>query len=259
MKYNCVEKIAKYRKDMTSVNTIKINKENTFMIAHRGLSGIETENTAAAFIAGGNRSYYGMECDIHQTIDGVVVIIHDDNTQRISPFVKIIRESTYEELLNTPLYDKDRIVRNYIKIPTMMEYVMIAKKYQKECVIEFKNEWAEADIAQVLNQINEVEYLDHCIFISFFYNNLINIRKHNLEVRLQFLTSKYHENEEMVLKLCKGYNIDLDLYYKTITKELVDKLHALGIKINCWTVDDPIIAEELVKMGVDFITTNILE
>ena len=34
---------------------------NTKMVAHRGLSGIETENTAAAFVAAGNRGYWGSE------------------------------------------------------------------------------------------------------------------------------------------------------------------------------------------------------
>ena len=41
------------------MNTIKIQKNLTKIVAHRGLSGIETENTNAAFIAAGNRSYYG--------------------------------------------------------------------------------------------------------------------------------------------------------------------------------------------------------
>lgn len=241
------------------MNTIKINKGNTLMIAHRGLSGLEMENTAAAFIAGGNRNYYGMECDIHKTLDGVVVVIHDDHTERISPVKKIIKETTYEELLNTPLYDKDRNIRSHIKIPTLMEYVMISKRYQKECVIEFKGEWLEEDIEDVLNQIKEVDYLDHCIFISFYYQNLITLRKKNPNLRLQFLTSKYQENEELILRLCAEYKLDLDLYYQCLSKELVDKLHGLGIKVNCWTVDDPVVAESLVNMGVDFITTNILE
>ena len=33
----------------------------------------------------------------------------------------------------------------------------------------------------------------------------------------------------------------------------------IGIKVNCWTVDDPEIAERLVSWGVDYITSNILE
>ena len=65
-------------------DTVKIQKGNTKMVAHRGLSGIETENTAAAFIAAANRSYYGIETDIHKTADGQFVCMHDDNAKRVS-------------------------------------------------------------------------------------------------------------------------------------------------------------------------------
>ena len=34
------------------MNAIKITKKNCQLVAHRGCSGLETENTAAAFIAG---------------------------------------------------------------------------------------------------------------------------------------------------------------------------------------------------------------
>ena len=43
------------------MNTIKLNKGNVRVVAHRGLSGIERENTNAAFVAAANRSYYGIE------------------------------------------------------------------------------------------------------------------------------------------------------------------------------------------------------
>ena len=56
------------------MNTPKFEKGNVLVIAHRGLSGIETENTNAAFVAAGNRSYYGIETDIHRTADGNLVI-----------------------------------------------------------------------------------------------------------------------------------------------------------------------------------------
>lgn len=62
------------------MDTVKINHGNTKMIAHRGLSGIKQENTNAAFVAAGNRSYYGIETDVHRTADGQYVIIHDDTT-----------------------------------------------------------------------------------------------------------------------------------------------------------------------------------
>ena len=52
------------------MDTIKINRRNAEMIAHRGLSGLETENSIPAFIAAANRSYYGVETDVHVTKDG---------------------------------------------------------------------------------------------------------------------------------------------------------------------------------------------
>ena len=62
------------------MNTIKINMQNKKIVAHRGASRLEKENTLAAFIAAGNRSYYGIECDIHRTADGRYVVIHDETT-----------------------------------------------------------------------------------------------------------------------------------------------------------------------------------
>ena len=60
----------KIRKGSTIMNTIKVNAGKTMMVAHRGVSGLERENTVAAFLAAGNRSYYGIETDFHRTADG---------------------------------------------------------------------------------------------------------------------------------------------------------------------------------------------
>ena len=65
------------------MNTVKFDKKETKIIAHRGLSGIEKENTNAAFVAAGNRSYFGIETDIHVTKDGRIVVIHDDMDLKI--------------------------------------------------------------------------------------------------------------------------------------------------------------------------------
>ena len=68
------------------------------MIAHRGLSGIETENTAAAFVAAGQHPYFGIETDVHRTVDGKFIIIHDDNTKRVAGDEMIVEKTTFETL-----------------------------------------------------------------------------------------------------------------------------------------------------------------
>lgn len=65
------------------MDTIKVEGASAKFIAHRGLSGIETENTVAAFLAAANRSYYGIETDVHLTKDGKFILIHDDRTKRL--------------------------------------------------------------------------------------------------------------------------------------------------------------------------------
>ena len=62
------------------------------MIAHRGVSGLERENTNAAFVAASNRSYFGIETDVHVTRDGKFIIHHDDNIKRMTGVDAVIEE-----------------------------------------------------------------------------------------------------------------------------------------------------------------------
>ena len=60
------------------MNTVSFAKGSVKVVAHRGVSGLETENTCAAFIAAGNRSYWGVETDVRCTADGNFIILHDN-------------------------------------------------------------------------------------------------------------------------------------------------------------------------------------
>lgn len=242
------------------MGTIKINSNGVKMIAHRGLSGIEKENTCPAFVAACNRSYYGVETDVHITKDGKFVIIHDETTQRITlgEYNINVEESSYADVENIILPDLDGTTyRKDIRIPLLKEYIMLCKKYGKICVLEIKNHLEEKDIEKLIDEIKDLGYIDRVIFISFDFENCINVRKFLPENDVQFLTSKEITNE-LIEKLCKN-NLDLDIYYKQLNAENIKLLHSKGIKVNCWTCDDKEIAEKIVSYGVDFITSNILE
>ena len=239
------------------MNTIKIDKKNAKMVAHRGCSGLELENTNAAFVAAGNRSYYGIETDIHKTLDGHYIIIHDDNTARVAVDRLEVESSTFDTLRSLILADKDGSkLRTDLRLPTLEEYIGINKKYEKVAVLELKNAFTEAEILEICANIEAMGYLDHTVFISFCYDNLVYVRRKYPDANCQFLTSKY---EESLIGRLKEWNLDLDIRETALTAEIVAELHANGIIVNCWTVDNPERAEELVGYGVDMITTNILE
>lgn len=239
------------------MNTIKISKSNTKLIAHRGASALETENTIASFIAAGNRSYYGIETDVHKTKDGKYVVIHDDTTKRVCGVDFNVEETDFETLRAVTLFDiNGKEKRKDLFIPTLQEYISICKKYEKIAVLELKNSFKSEDVAEIVKIIEDLKYLENTIFISFYFENLKVIRNLKKNQQIQFLTSEF--NDEIFEKLIK-YNCDLDIKCTSVTKDIVKKLHKNNLKVNCWTCDKETQAKKLIKLGVDFITTNILE
>ena len=238
------------------VQTLRIKKKNVQMIAHRGLSGLERENTCAAFVAAGNRSYFGIETDIHKTRDGQFVVFHDDNTQRLTDLDWIVEEHTLAELRVLGLRDLDGNIRGDLVMPTLQEYLRICKKYEKTAVLELKNPFQKQDIEAVVEIIRQESWLENTVFISFDLENMIHLRNLLPVQPLQYLVKEL--TEETKDDLVK-YELELDIKYTGISPAQVDEIHRLGRKVNVWTVNDRESAELLIQMGVDYITTNILE
>ncbi len=254
------------------MDSIKFNKGNVQIVAHRGLSGIEPENTVAAFIAAGNRSYFGIECDVHVTKDEKFVVIHDVTTGRVAAMDVNVEESTFEEVRKVKLDNISRIERaelgddvHYnnrcdLYVPEMHEYINICKKYGKKCVLEIKTKMEPRHIEKMIEEIRKLDYLENVIFISGHIDCLIEVRRILPEQKIQCLVAMhYNPYGKELLDILNKYSFDLDIYYKLLTKEIVDEVHANGHIVNCWTIDEKEEAEKVVELGVDQITTNILE
>jgi glycerophosphoryl diester phosphodiesterase len=239
-----------------AANTIKFNKGNTLAVAHRGVSGLETENTCAAFIAAGNRTYWGVETDVYRTADGKFILNHDGNLKRIAGEDLAVEQVSFDVARAAVLYDKDGVKRGDLHLASVDEYVRICKKYGKICVLELKSNFTDEEIASLCALIKELDYLDGVTFIAFNIENLCKVRALYPEQPCQFLTGDV--SDEVIARLSE-LKMDLDVHYHALTKERVDAFHAAGIKINCWTVDNAADGERLAEWGVDYITTNILE
>lgn len=239
------------------MNTIKLNREDTKIIAHKGLSGLEPENTMASFIAAGNRSYFGIETDMHRTSDGEFVIIHDDTTERVAEEKLDVEKTTLHELRNLLLKDKNGVIsRTDLRIPTLQEYITTCQNYDKKCILELKNKFNQKDIEKIVGIAKSMDYLNQIIFISFDLDNLKILRKLLPGQELQLITGRYSSNIKEVLL---ANELDLDIEFNSLTKDIIEDLHQCGRKINCWTCDKKEEAEKLIAYGVDYLTTNILE
>lgn len=239
------------------MDTVKVKSGKTLMIAHRGLSGLELENTNAAFIAAGNRSHYGIETDVHKTSDGKFVVFHDDTTGRLCTTDVNVEETPFEELRGLKLRTEDGDdTRPEYRIPTLKEYINTCKKYEKIAVLELKNEFTAEEIEGICREIDECGYFDKMIFISFCFENLVRLRELRPETTVQFLVDDY--DDSLPARLSER-SFDLDIRYTELNAENIRALHNAGVKINCWTCNDKDAADYLIKNGIDYITSNILE
>lgn len=239
------------------MNTIKFEKRNTLVVAHRGLSGIEAENTNSAFVAAGNRSYFGIETDIRRTADGKFVVNHDGDLKRIAGENISVEEVSLSVLQNIILLDKDGSKdRVDLRPCTLENYINICKKYEKHCVLELKSGFTDEETAGFIEIIKNCGYLDNVTFISFSYENLLKVRNILPNQSVQYLFSTLTEEK---FKKVVADKMDVDVHYNSLTEDNIKAFHEAGIKVNCWTVDNKEVAEKLASWGVDYITSNLLE
>ncbi len=237
-------------------DTIKVNLPHIKMIAHRGVSGLERENTNAAFVAAGNRSYWGIETDVYRTKDGHFLVIHDDGTERVAGVNLVVEETDFAELRAIRMNDLDGHPRGDLMFPTLAEYITICKKYDKEAVLELKNRFTPEDIGRIVGIVRNCGWLERTVFISFSYENCVNVRMLLPDQRIQYLRSEFQEDS---LDKLLAYRFDLDISWTGVNEEQVKRCIANGIHVNCWTCDEVDVAHRLADWGVEYLTTNILE
>ena len=119
-----------------------------------------------------------------------------------------------------------------------------------------KKHFTYEQIAEMVDIIKGEDYLERVIFISFSFDNLVDLRRIAPGQAAQFLTG--HLTDEVIDRISE-HKFDLDVKHVELTAEWMEKLHSRNIIVNCWTCDTPERAAELIAMGVDQITTNILE
>jgi glycerophosphoryl diester phosphodiesterase len=143
-----------------------------------------------------------------------------------------------------------------ICIPLFSDYLLICKTYKKHAVIELKGLLANENIDDVAAIIHAMGMTEKVSIISFNDKYLLYVKKNYPEFDLYFLASELNDK---VLEFCEKNQLNLDVKFDILDEASIKRLHLVGLKVNVWTVDDKETAEKLIKMGVDYITSNILE
>ena len=216
------------------------------VIAHRGASKVERENTLAAFRRAGEMGADAVELDVRRTADGKMAIHHDAHL----PDGRLICD---------------------INASDMPEHVPFLPEALDACAgmwvnIEIKNHPIDADydpndtlaatIAAHLAERGE----DHRWLISAFNRPTIDaMRTFRPEVRTAWLTEGVRASdwERVARDLANSGHIALHPYVKHLDEGCVSAFHAAGLQVNSWTVDNPDDMRRIIGWGIDGICTNV--
>ena len=232
------------------------------IIAHRGFSAIAPENTVAAFAAALASDASSVEFDLQLSAEGIPIIFHDRNLERITGVPGIINEKSLDEIeqLDAGKWFNEKFVGE--KIPTLSEALKILKSVDKFLYFDIKpyHDWTESSIEMLIQLLNQEEILEKCIITSF--NETFLGRCQNLfpQINLGYFLVNNSDFLQQIEKAKNAENAVLSTYYKVLFTDpsIVEKSRNQGIDIVAWTVDDREDFEKLVKMGVKRIITNSL-
>ena len=239
------------------MNTIKIDKYFKGMVANRGLSGIETENTIFAFLAASNRSYYGISCDLGVSKDNKIIVTFDDTLLRLGLLNLYIPSFTYDELRKFSLVDrKTSNLDCNLFIPRLIDYLSICKAYRKIAFIHLQDNLKHEHLDTVIQEVEDYYDLSKTIFVSYNRKLLVHLNK---KVENNNLFLQVDKTNEDVFDFCKNHGFNVHVSYHHVTKDFVKNMHLIGLKVSTGVVNDKEVAEKLIKHDVDYVFTDILE
>lgn len=222
------------------------------IIAHRGYSGVSPENTRPAFENAIDIGADMIELDVQMTLDGQVVVFHDDNLMRITGCEGTIADYRLEELQRMdaglwfdPDFEGERI-------PTLAEILELVRDSDLNIYLELKDIGdVEGFEEAVLDIVRRCNMQDRCLMASFQYGYLRHFKELDDSIQVLFNTSSGS------LMLTEEFPADYyGLNAEIITVDIVEAIHNTGGQAYAWTVNTPEQMRNVMAMGVDGIVTN---
>lgn len=218
------------------------------VIAHRGASGTQPENTLAAFKKAIKLGAEMIELDVHLCKTGELVVIHDARINRTTNGHGLISHKTLVKLQGLD-------AGNGEKIPTLKEVFDIAGGKTK-INIELKGKGVVTETVKLIkHQIeNKIQTANDFVISSFNRRQLKEFHALMPEVPIGIL---YEGHPVGYLKLAEELHAaSINLSIKHVNEKLVGEIHQNGLHVWIYTVNHMEDFEAMKMISVDAVFTN---
>ena len=232
------------------------------VVAHRGASIEQPENTIEAFEAAIDAGADAVEFDVRMTADGVAVVMHDPDVSRPRTEPGSSRSS------RSPTSEGcgSRSRSGAAGVPTLEEALeCLAGRVAAD--IEIKNLPGEPGftsdredaVEATLAALDAVAFSGQVIVSSFNPASIAHSRALRSDVPTGLLTEYDVEAEEALVRaISQGHSWVLPFVSKVLEAGggFADRVHAGDALLGVWIADDPDTARTLFELGVDAVATN---
>ena len=216
------------------------------IIAHRGVTRNDQENTLPAYHQAFSEGADGLEIDVRLSKDKKPIIFHDEDTSRL--FKKNL------EIKNTTFFELEALGNNENRIP-LLDEVLDFLPQNKECFIEIKS---DADTVPFLDKLRIEK--KNITFLSFDKNVVLALKK-RFPNKLVFQSFHMLQIErygiKKILEFYKNGNSDgLSIDIRGLSNKTIDKILEKKIDLIIWTLNSMERLKELSKKNIRAIITD---
>ncbi|MEV7390396.1 MULTISPECIES: glycerophosphodiester phosphodiesterase family protein [unclassified Streptomyces] len=195
---------------------------NFLTIGHRGVMGVEPENTLRSFVAAQQAGLDLIELDLHLSKDGALVVMHDAEVDRTTDGTGPIAEKTLEELRTLDAGRGERV--------PVFEEVLDAVRTPLQA--EIKDVAAARALAEVMQRRDLVSRVE----VSSFHDEAVaEIARLVPGVRTALIASRY--GPDVVERAQEAGATTLCLNIRRLTLEVVEQARKADLRVIGWVVN----------------------
>ncbi|MFB7559136.1 glycerophosphodiester phosphodiesterase [Streptomyces brevispora] len=213
-------------------------------IGHRGVMGVEPENTLRSFVHAEQAGMDLIELDLHLSKDGALAVMHDAEVDRTTDGKGPIAEKTLAELRELDAGRGERV--------PVFEEVLDAVGSPLQA--EIKDVAAARTLAEVMRRRDLVDRVE---VISFHDEAIAEIAQLVPGVRTALVASRWGDDVTDRAKAVGATRLVLNV--RRITLELVERAHSEGLTVVGWVVNTQDHLRLARGLGLDGATTDFPE
>jgi len=233
------------------------------VVAHRGASAREAENTFEAFELAVASGAEAVEFDVRMTADGTPIVMHDADVARTTDGSGLVKDLRVAEIkdLRIPLRDG-----GVTEVPTLEEALRCCSG-RIAVDVEIKNIPGEPDfdgdreaaVEATLTALDEVAFSGDALISSFNPFSIGHAMRLAPHVPTGLLTP--HEvDADVAFGFAREQGHAWVLPFvdrvRAVDAALIEQVHASGMRMGTWITDVPSVALELMRAGLDAVATN---